>query len=329
MYLYVTPEKVNIRIFWKICTTSNNKMAPQIERVVENCVFGEGPHWDAETKSLYFVDVFDKSICRYIPATHKITKAKIGSSVSLIIPIRGQKNKFLLGKEEELVIISWDGESDKISVVKNIDIKSDPGTIFNDGKCDSTGRLWIGTTARFDENGTIEKEKGSIYKMENGRITVVTDKISVSNGLDFNTALKKMYYIDSLKGTVDQFDIDEPQGTISNRQSIFTLSKHDIPGIPDGMTIDTDGNLWVAICNGGRIIKIDPRKPETLLYTVSLPAKQTTSVAFGGESLNEIYVTTGRSDFGTEEKLLPPENGALYKITGLGVHGFPGRSLIL
>lgn len=285
-------------------------MPLQIERVVEDCSFGEGPYWDDETQSLYFVDVFDHNICRYVPATNKFTKATIGSLVSIIIPIRGQKNQFFLGNEEQLLIISWDGENDKFSVVKKFDIKSNPGTIFNDGKCDSTGRLWIGTAARYTENGTVEKEIGSIYKIENSKITAVTDKISLSNGLDFNTELKKMYYIDSLKGTIDQFDIDVDKGTISNRQPIFTLSKHDIPGLADGITIDTDGNLWVAIYNGGRVIKIDPRKPETLLYTLSLPAKQTTSVAFGGKKLDELYVTTGRGDFGSGEKLSAPENGA-------------------
>uniref|UniRef100_V5GXT7 Regucalcin n=1 Tax=Anoplophora glabripennis TaxID=217634 RepID=V5GXT7_ANOGL len=310
-------------------TDVKDKMVPHIERVVENCVFGEGPHWDEETQSLYFVDVMDKSICRYVPDTKKVTKANVGAMVSIIIPVKGEKDTFLIGRERELLIITWDGKSDKVSVLKKLKIESDLGTNFNDGKCDSKGRLWIGTVGKWSEDGTVEEERGSLYTIEKDKITKVADKITMSNGLDFNPALKKMFYIDSHKGTIDEFDFDIEQGTITNRRPVFTLSRHDIPGLLDGMTIDSDGNLWVAICNAGKVIKVDPRKPETLLYTLSLPAKQTTSVAFGGKNMDELYVTTGRLEFGNTEKLSVPENGAVYKITGLGSRGVRGESFAL
>ncbi|KAJ8918474.1 hypothetical protein NQ315_008171 [Exocentrus adspersus] len=302
-------------------------MVPHIERIAENCMLAEGPHWDKETQSLYFVDIAGQAIYRYVPATKKVTKASTGAHVSLIIPVKGQKDTFVISSERELRIVSWNGESDNFTVLKKIE--NDSGNNINDGKCDPKGRLWTGTMALKEDGGGVVEGVSEFYVVEKDKITKVADKITVSNGLAFNTGLKKMYYIDSPIGTVDEFDFDLESGTVENRKPIFTLSRHDIPGYADGMTIDSDGNLWVSIFGGGRIVKIDPRKPESLLYTLSLPAKQPTSVAFGGSNLDELYITTARIKFGPDAELLPPENGAIYKVTGLGVRGFPGERFVL
>ncbi|XP_023312824.1 regucalcin-like [Anoplophora glabripennis] len=129
-------------------------MAPKVERIteIETVELGEGPHWDAETQSLYFVDIFGKSIHKYVPVTKKHTKAVIGTNhVSLIIPVRGEKDKFLISIGRELAIVTWDGESEKVSNVRKLfEVDNDPNTIdnrFNDGKCDPSGRLWAGNVS--------------------------------------------------------------------------------------------------------------------------------------------------------------------------------------
>lgn len=111
---------------------------------------------------------------------------------------------------------------------------------------------------------------------------------------------------------------------VANQQTVFTLEKHGIEGLPDGQTIDTDGNLWIAIANGYRVIKINPRQPETLLETIKLPAKQVTSVALGGTNLDELYITT--ACLTVNGVVLKPEDGHgyLYRVTGTGAKGFPG-----
>lgn len=114
-----------------------------------------------------------------------------------------------------------------------------------------------------------------------------------------------------------------------NRQTIFTLENHGLAdGLPDGQTIDSDGNLWVAIFGSKKVIKIDPRRPETLLDTIELPADEVTSVAFGGANLDELYVTTGRLPFRNKD-FSGPEHGALYKITGTGSRGLPPNNVKL
>lgn len=100
------------------------------------------------------------------------------------------------------------------------------------------------------------------------------DNIRISNGIAFNNEAKKIFYTDSLNYTVDCYDYDIENELISNKQVWFTFNETNSPGLPDGMTIDADGNLWVAVFGGSRVIKIDWHKPETLLDTVELPALQ-------------------------------------------------------
>lgn len=108
---------------------------------------------------------------------------------------------------------------------------------------------------------------------------------------------------------------------------VFTPEKHNLKGLPDGQAIDTDGNLWLAIFSAGKVAKIDPRKPETLLDTIEFPANQITSVTFGGPNLDELYVTSANFDLPD----YPPgaEAGILYRVTGIGAKGFPGQKVKL
>lgn len=112
----------------------------------------------------------------------------------------------------------------------------------------------------------------------------------------------------------------------ANQKTVFSLEKHDIPGYPDGQTIDSDGNLWIALFAGSAVIKIDPRKPETLLQTVEMPAYQVTSVAFGGKNLDELYVTTARFIVGDKILSEADGHGYVYRVTGLGVKGLPATN---
>lgn len=304
-------------------------MGPKVEKIGDKCFeLGEGPHWDSQTNSLFFVDIFGKSIHKYTPSNGKFTEAKFDKHVSLIVPVEGAPNKFIISLNREIVLITWDGTSSKISDVKKIaevDSKQDvDDNRFNDGKCDPSGRLWAGTMGVEPVNGQVAPNKGSLYSLEkNNEIKTHLTPVSISNGLAWNLELKKFYYIDSPERKVFQFDFDVEKGTISNQKTIFTFDRHDIPGFPDGQAIDRDGNLWIAVFNGYRVVKIDPRRPETLLQTIDIPAKQVTSVAFGGKNLDELYVTTASFTINGEE-LKPPNHGALYRVTGVKAKGVDG-----
>ncbi|KAJ8944492.1 hypothetical protein NQ318_011750 [Aromia moschata] len=121
-------------------------MAPIIEKVTtENLQLGESPHWDSETQSLYLVDIFGQSIHKYVPSTKRFTTAHIGKKISIIIPVQGKKDQFIITIDRQIVLIKWDGESKDISILETLyDVETDTDKTLNDGKCDSTGRLWAG-----------------------------------------------------------------------------------------------------------------------------------------------------------------------------------------
>uniref|UniRef100_A0A7N5JQI6 Regucalcin n=1 Tax=Ailuropoda melanoleuca TaxID=9646 RepID=A0A7N5JQI6_AILME len=106
----------------------------------------------------------------------------------------------------------------------------------------------------------------------------------------------------------------------ANRRSVYKLEKEE--QIPDGMCIDTEGKLWVACYNGGRVIRLDPETGKRL-QTVKLPVVKTTSCCFGGKDYSEMYVTCARDGMDPEGLLQQPEAGGIFKITGLGVKGIP------
>ncbi|KAJ8918476.1 hypothetical protein NQ315_008173 [Exocentrus adspersus] len=302
-----------------------------IYRVTEINAKGEGPHWDSKTQSLYFVDLIERNINKYVPSTKQHTKAQIDNNVSIIIPVKGSDDQFVISYGRELALISWDGKSDRVTILKKL-AEVDEGTVnvFNDGKCDPTGRLWTGTMGSAVKDENIPEGKGSFYSLTNGKISKHLTGIGISNGIAIDTKTNKFYYNDSYKGSIDEFDFDITKGTITNRRPLYTLfEKYDGNlEVLDGMTIDTNGNLWAAVFNQSRVIKVDPRKPQTIADFVEIPTKQITSVTFGGPNLDELFVTTGRLPI---KGVTPsaPGDGAVYRVTGINAKGLPGERIVL
>ncbi|KAL3288545.1 hypothetical protein HHI36_002984 [Cryptolaemus montrouzieri] len=279
-------------------------MEPKIERICEDVVFGEGPHWDISRQCLYFVDVVSKTINRYVPATNSVYKAYFDTYPSFIIPVEGEKMKFVLGFEKNISVVMWDGEKYRL----------------NDGKCDASGRLWTGSTVH--KLAGVAEKLGSIFSLAKDMAKDHGGEVTCSNGLAWSKDNKVFFHVDSLKKIVERFDFDIATGNITNRTVFFSYDKHNLEGYPDGMVIDEDENLWIASFLGNKIIKINSKEPETLLTTIELPAKQVTSMAWGGKNLDELYVTTGRNAF-QGDGLEPPIHGSIYKISGLGTKGYP------
>lgn len=143
------------------------------------------------------------------------------NTVSFIIPAEGKKDRFVISQGRSLTAVTWDGISDKVTDVEKLgEVEDAPDTIdnqINDAKADPTGRLWFGTLklAPIRKGGTLER-KSALYSFESNKaIKKHVSEISISNGLAFNTELKKLYYIDSPDGKVYQFDFDISNGTIS------------------------------------------------------------------------------------------------------------------
>jgi sugar lactone lactonase YvrE len=297
---------------------------------------GEGPHWDAATGQLYFVDLLGKGIHRYDPVTKKDARLDVAAkgegqdATTLIVPVAGTTNKFVIGLGRSLRVLQWDGKSgvENGSNLKTLHVVADgnEGGRFNDGKCDPKGRLWAGTMGYYKSGdiGSLQLKKWILYKLENdGKISKHEDKIDISNGLCWSNDNKIMYYVDSFTYRIDAYDYDIANGTISNRRPVFDLKANNYTGIPDGMTIDVNGNLWLAVFGGGKVLHINPNTGKVLGH-VELPTLNITSVAFGGANLDTLYITCAQHDLSKEQLAAQPLAGSLFQVTNTGTKGIAG-----
>lgn len=255
-------------------------------------VIGEGPHWDEESQSLYYVDIFgtEYSVLRYCPMENKTYGATIDGEpvVSFIIPLEGRKNQFAVGIGQRVGIIKWNGKSRKAKLSRiALEVENCPGpeyrgNRFNDGKADPHGRVFAGTMRKEECDHPEIQTYGNLFRFGDGEppATVSDPKsIQISNGLAWNEKRGKMYYINSCDYNVAEFDYDPSTGNIGELKMCLTHGRHDAlhfcyvitgnkrsfvnfttdRGLPDGMTIDTKGNLYVAKFGGGEIVKVNPR----------------------------------------------------------------------
>lgn len=302
-------------------------MAPTIEAIDDKqLIIGEGPHWDAEAQVLYYVDILDSTVYKYDARTKKVTHVLVDKEkkkvVSAVIPVAGTTDKFIIGYGAQVALLTWNGTSTTPTSVKVLDEELNTLNRFNDGKADSKGRLWIGTMGPEASVGVIREKSGSLYSLnENGKLKRHITGIGISNGLTWSPDNKIFYYIDTITSTIDAFDYDIENGEIANRRVIFDLKKNNVKGFPDGLTIDTEGKLWLATFQGNAVYRIDPTT-SSILKRIDVPASKITSVAWGGAKLNELYVTTATL---SEKEERYPDAGKVFKITNLdNIHGFPG-----
>lgn len=272
---------------------------------------GEGPFW--HEGAIYWTDILEKKIYRYFPAEDKREEMMLGSYVGAFAP--KQNGGFVLAMKEGFATLSEFGGI----VTKIINPESDkPNNRFNDGKCDSAGRFWAGT---MDMN--ISKNQGALYMLDsNLKMYKKYSPVTISNGICWSLDNKQMYYIDTPTQEVVVFDFDLETGEINNPKTLVAIEKE--KGSPDGMTIDANGCLWVALWGGGAVVCYDP-KSNKFVHKIETPASQVSSCAFGGKNLNELYVTSAKTGLSGEQLEREPLAGATFKIKP-DVVGLPTNS---
>lgn len=166
-------------------------------------------------------------------------------------------------------------------------------------------------------------EIGHLYCFDlDGKIKSHLDKLCISNGLCWTEDNKTMYFIDSTPQKVFAFDYNEDTCEISNQRVVVDFAKNPELGWPDGMTIDTEGMIWVACYKGAKVVRFDP-KTGNELRSIPIPALRVTSCCFGGKNYDELYVTCATQDADESELSKYPLTGSVFRVTGLGVKGFP------
>lgn len=264
-----------------------------------HCELGEGPRWNPFDACLYWVDIVKGRIYRYDPATNEHTLFYDGAAHGQIggFTIQSDGSLLLFGERGAISMLR-DGE--RTTVVKELPGEGD--TRFNDVIADPQGRVFCGTSPGEDHPATL-------YRLDlDGTVTAVVTNVGLANGMGFTPDGKRFYFTDTENHKIDIFDYDEETGELSNGRLFVQVPEGD--GSPDGLTVDAEGYVWSARYDGRMVVRYAPDGQEE--RRVPFPTPNVTSLAFGGEELRDLYLTTAIGE-GQE----PPDEhaGALFHLT--------------
>jgi len=291
-------------------------MNPAVHCVLDTkSTLGEGPLWHAPSRRLYWVDIPEGLLHSAAPDGGGHRTFPMGESVSAVAASRD--GSLLLGLENG--VAAFDPATGARTMKAGIETDN-PDTRLNDGKCGPDGRLWIGTMSK-----TRKPCAGSLYRVDrDGSVEPVIRNVSISNGLAWTSDEKTMYFIDTPTQKVVAYAFDAERGRLAN--PVPAVEVPEAMGRPDGMTIDEEGMLWIALFAGGCVARWDPRTG-SLLERVEIPSKNVTSCAFGGDDLKSLYVTTARTHTTEEELERLPRSGGLFRVD-LDVGGPPAFDFV-
>ncbi len=275
----------------------------QVEHVlhVENQL-GEGPIWSQTEQALYWVDILERKIHRFYPATGKSDVFSVPLPVTLLA-FRAAGG-FVIATAQRLAF--WSPQSQKFDFVVNFEIDK-PGIRFNDGAVDPQGRLWVGTMNEKDNNAP----DGILYRLDpNLAVQPMATGFTVSNGTGWSPDHKTMYFTDTMRQVILAYDYDPATGTIENGRPFVYIPKAE--GLPDGLTVDSEGFVWSAHWGGWRVTRYDPTGQ--VERVIKMPVPNATSCAFGGDNLDELYITTAWSGLSEQERQDQPFAGDLFRL---------------
>ncbi|WP_051292867.1 SMP-30/gluconolactonase/LRE family protein [Olivibacter sitiensis] len=275
-----------------------------------NCQLGEGPLWDAKRRCLHFVDILSARFFSYYPHTNRVQTHEAPGMVGALALCRD--GRLLAAVANGFYYVDPDSEAWTFLLHPEDHL---PSNRYNDGKCDALGRFWIGSMHLEEKD-----EKGALYLLDsNLSYKKVLDNTTISNGMEWDREQRWYYHIDSQEKAVNRFAYDAEQGIITKPERIILFG--DKEGVPDGMTIDTEGMLWIAHFGGGCISRRNPDTGEISLK-IDLPVTQVTSCTFGGKHLSDLYITTAAKGLSKSDMLQQPQAGYTFVIKDIGYKGY-------
>ncbi len=264
--------------------------------VSHRSVLGEGPVWDDNRDALVWVDILEGAVHLWSPAG-PTASFSAGSHVGAALPAAG--GGWLLAAQDGFATMDSEGG---VTSLLSVHGGVQPGLRFNDGKVDPAGRAWAGTLAYEERPGA-----GRLYRLDPGpTATPILDAVGVSNGLGWSPDRRTFYYVDSLAQGLRAFDYDEREGTIGNERELVPFPSDQ--GYLDGLCVDDDGCIWVAIWDGGRVNRYSP--DGTLDSIVEVPVDRPTSCCFGPGGV--LYITSARHGLSDEQLDRQPQAGAVF-----------------
>jgi D-xylonolactonase len=257
---------------------------------------GEGPLWHADSRSVYFVDIKGRAVHRYSEQGER-RSWPAPQQISFLLPLAA--GGFVCALEDGLY--RFCETSGAFTLLLHVE-QALPSNRFNDGYVDAEGCLWFGSMDN-DEN----RPSGSLYHLSHsGSLRTVERDYVITNGPAMSPDGRTLYHTDTLKKTVFQFDV-LGDGRLGGKRPFVKIAGS---GYPDGMAVDADGCVWIALFGGARIERHAPSGE--LLSSVDFPCSNVTKLAFGGADLCTVYVTTAWKGLSDEARAREPLAGSLF-----------------
>ncbi len=260
---------------------------------------GEGAVWNEEDQKLYWVDINGCTLHIYDPVTGADEQFYLAAKTGTVVPVRGGN----------VLVALQNGIHHVNTTTGAATLLTNPITVpnirFNDGKCDPSGRFWVGTLAMDGTPGA-----AVLYRLDaDGRLREMLHGLSISNGIVWTGDKRTMYFNDTPTQCVQAFDYDDATGIITNSRIAIRIPESD--GAPDGMTIDSEDKLWIAMWGTGCVNRYDPLTGR-LLEQIRVPAPYTSSCALGGPDLKTLFITTARVKLSRAQLKAFPLSGDLF-----------------
>ena len=276
---------------------------------------GEGPVWDVERSVLLFVDIMRGDVHAFDPATGSHRVVNIGLPVGAVA--RTTRGDWIAAAGLGFYRV------DPASGQRTLVAEAAPGRTdlrMNDGYVDPQGNFWAGTLS-------LERmpNQSALYRLTPaGQVETVLAPVTNSNGIDWSPDGSLMYYVDTGTRRIDTFEVDLPSGVLRDRRPFVDLTAES--GRPDGLVVDAEGGVWVALWGGSAVRRYLP--DGRLDLELMVPAALVTKCAFGGQDLADLYITTASRGLTAEERRLQPHAGGLFRarpgVAGQAPRAFKG-----
>lgn len=264
-----------------------------VDLVVEcRSLLGEGVTWDAATSTLLWLDI-DGRLLHRLHSDGRHEEVAMSSPTSVVVPTC--TGELLAVSGLKVGILNDSGVIEEVLA----ELPPDGDGRANDGRCDPHGRLWIGTVDRSGEHRAgvfCVDDSGFVRRVRSGR--------ALSNGIDWSPDGSKCYHVDSLHRTVDELTLDDKGFPVSEH----TIATFDV--LPDGVSVDMEGGIWVALWDGGGVVRLSPSGE--IDCRIDVPGGWITSCAFGGADLRTLYITSATVDLDDARRRANPSAGSLF-----------------
>jgi len=274
---------------------------------VPQCSVGEGPVWDVATQTLFWIDILEKKVFRLDPASGQtrvwpvpniIGSMAVTQDGNAIVALANGVHRLDLATGECRMLASSPDLNEQVQLA--------------DGKVDRRGRFIVGSSDR-----GMKEARGKLYALDPGAtaLRVIDTDIFLANGPCWSPDDRTFYHADSIRKLIYAYDYDIETGTVTNRRPFASTAE--LGGIPDGATVDAEGHVWSAICEGGRLVRFRP--DGSIERQVPMPLKLPGSVMFGGPKLDRLFVPTLSPAF--LGRPADPLDGSTFVVDGLGITG--------